>query len=244
LAIGYFITSTGTGIGKTYVTTALIRLARSKNMTVAAFKPVISGFDKQEIAASDTGQILAALGETPDDAAIARVSPWRFTVPLAPGMAARAEGTALDCEALFSFSRNALRGEADLVLIEGVGGVMVPLDDQKTVLDWIVAAGAPVVLVVGDYLGTLSHTLTAVEVLKARKAEIAAIVVSEGESADVPFADTQAELARWVGSVPVIALRRRAGGDELAPLLGAGTLAYVGKPSKARTETSSSSSGQ
>jgi dethiobiotin synthetase len=219
LAISYFITSTGTGIGKTYVTSALIRLARSKNMTVAAFKPVISGFDKQEIAGSDTGEILAALGEPLTDEAVARVSPWRFVAPLAPGMAARAEGKTLDCDALFAFSRKAMQEEADLVLIEGVGGAMVPLDDEKTVLDWIAAVGIPVVLVVGDYLGTISHTLTAVEVLRAKGVEIAAIVVNEGGSADVPLDQTLAELAKWAAPVPVIELGRDADGASLMDLL-------------------------
>jgi dethiobiotin synthetase len=219
LAISYFITSTGTGIGKTYVTTALIRLARSKNMKVAAFKPVISGFDKREIASSDTGEILAALGEAPTDEAVAKISPWRFAAPLAPNMAARAEGQMLDCEALFYFSRKVLQEEADVTLIEGVGGVMVPLDDEKTVLDWIIAAGAPVVLAVGDYLGTISHTLTAFEVLRARSLELAAIVVSEGEVASVEFADTLAEIATRVAPVPVIGLRRGADGEALAALI-------------------------
>jgi dethiobiotin synthetase len=219
LGISYFITSTGTGIGKTYVTTALIRLARSKNRKVAAFKPVISGFDKQEIARSDTGEILAALGEAPTDEAVARISPWRFAAPLAPNMAARAEGQVLDCDALFAFTHKALQEKSDVTLIEGVGGVMVPLDDEKTVLDWIVAAGAPVVLVVGDYLGTISHTLTALEVLRAKGVETAAIVVSEGEGASVPFEETLAEVARWTGPVPILSMRRGDDGAGLAPLL-------------------------
>ena len=201
------------------MTSALIRLARSQNRTVAAFKPVISGFDKREITNSDTGEILAALGEAPTKAAATRVSPWRFTPPLAPNMAARAEGRTLDCAALFAFSRKALQENADVVLIEGVGGIMVPLDDERTVLDWIVAAGAPVVLVVGDYLGTISHTLTAVEVLRAWGVEIAAIVVSEGEGASVPFAETLAEIARWTAPVRVVGLRRGEGDAALAALL-------------------------
>ena len=142
---------------------------------------MISGFDKREIETSDTGKILAALGDAPTDETIARVSPWRYAAPLAPSMAARAEGKTLDCEALFSFSNKVLHEEVDLALIEGVGGVMVPLDDEKTVLDWIVASGAPVVLVVGDYLGAISHTLTAVEVLRMKGIEIAAVVVSAGD---------------------------------------------------------------
>jgi dethiobiotin synthetase len=222
LGISYFITSTGTGVGKTYVTAALIRQARARNLRVFAYKPVISGFDKQEIAGSDTGAILAALGEAASDEAVARISPWRFSAPLAPSMAAKAESKTLDCEALFSFSNSVLHEVSDVTLIEGVGGVMVPLDERRTVLDWIVAASAPVVLVVGDYLGTISHTLTAIEVLRAKKLSIAAVVVSEGEGADVPFGETLAEIARWSAPVPVIGLRRHDEGDALSALLPAG----------------------
>jgi dethiobiotin synthetase len=219
LAISYFITSTGTGIGKTYVTTALIRLARSKNMKVAAFKPVISGFDKQEIASSDTGQILAALGEAPTDEAVAKISPWRFAAPLAPNMAAVKEDRVVDYAALFAHSLAVLDDKADLVLIEGVGGVMVPLDDKYTVLDWIAAAGAPVILVVGDYLGTISHMLSAIEVLRMKGSEIAALIVNEGEGSPVPFADTLTEIAARVASVPVVGLRRGDDGKAFSKLL-------------------------
>ncbi len=215
MARKFFITSTGTGIGKTFVTTALIRAARSRNMTVAATKPVISGFDKREIETSDTGRILAALGDAPTDETIARVSPWRYGAPLAPSMAARAEGKTLDCEALFSFSNKVLQEEVDLSLIEGVGGVMVPLDDRKTVLDWIGASGAPVVLVVGDYLGAISHTLTAVEALRLKGVEIAAIVVSAGDGAGGLFAETIAEIGRWVAPTKVLGLGRGEGGEGL-----------------------------
>ena len=215
----YFVTSTGTGVGKTYVTAALIRQARAKGLTVAATKPLISGFDKSEIATSDTGVILAALGEAPTLEAAEKISPWRFAAPLAPSMAARAEGRSLDCEALFAHGRQFLEGEADLMLIEGVGGVMVPLDDQRTVLDWICALDAPVLLVVGDYLGTISHTLTAVEVLRMRGARLAAVIVNEGEGGEVPFDATLAEIAGRVAPVPVFGLRRNADGQALTPLL-------------------------
>ena len=219
MAKHYFVTSTGTGIGKTYVTAALIRQARARQWTVAATKPVISGFDKQEIAASDSGVLLAALGREPTQENAEKISPWRFAAPLAPNMAARAEGRVLDCAALFAFSRAALEEKADLILIEGVGGIMVPLDDENTVLDWIAALEAPVLLAVGDYLGTISHTLTALAVLRARSADVAAIVVNEGEGASVAFDDTLAEIAKWVAPVPVFSLRRGDEGAALARLL-------------------------
>jgi dethiobiotin synthetase len=219
LAKHYFVTSTGTGIGKTFVTAALIRQARARQWIVAATKPVISGFDKQEIAASDSGALLAALGRELTLENVEKISPWRYAAPLAPNMAARAEGKVLDCSALFAFSRAALEQKADLILIEGVGGVMVPLDDENTVMDWIAALGAPVLLVVGDYLGTISHTLTALAVLRAQAADVAAIVVNEGEGASVAFEDSLAEIAKWVAPVPVFGLRRGGDGAALAPLL-------------------------
>jgi dethiobiotin synthetase len=210
-----FVTSTGTGIGKTFTTCALIRQARARGLGVAATKPLISGFDKTKILESDTGAILEALGEPATPEAVARVSPWRFAAPLAPNMAAAAEGLSVDCDALFAHSRAFLAQPADVALIEGVGGVMVPLDDSKTVLDWIAACGCPVILVVGDYLGTISHTLTAIEVLRARGVALAAVIVSEGEGREVPFAATCADLSARL-RVPVLPLRRNADAAELA----------------------------
>ncbi|WP_294532475.1 dethiobiotin synthase [uncultured Rhodoblastus sp.] len=218
MAQRYFITSTGTGIGKTYVTAALIRQAKALGLTVAATKPVISGFDKREIAASDTGAILAALGEDLSPENVEKISPWRFAAPLAPSLAARAEGRSLDCAALFAQGRAFLRQDADLLLIEGVGGVMVPLDANNTVLDWVVALGAPTVLVVGDYLGTISHTLTAVEVLRMRGVELAAIVVSQG-LANEPFSYAPSEIAHRIAPLPVLRLPYAAQGESLAGLV-------------------------
>ena len=217
MARKYFITSTGTGIGKTYITTSLIHQAKALGLSVAATKPVISGFDKREIAGSDTGAILAALGEPATPENLEKISPWRFAAPLAPNMAARAEGRSLNCEALFAQGREFLRRDADLLLIEGVGGVMVPLDDKNTVLDWIAAVGAPALLVVGDYLGTISHTLTALEVLRMRGVEVAAVVVNQRE-ANTPFSGASIEIAGRLAPLPVLRLPHAARGESLAIL--------------------------
>jgi dethiobiotin synthetase len=219
LAQKVFITSTGTGIGKTYVTAALIARARARGLSVAATKPVISGFDKREIAASDTGAILSALGWDLSLENVEKISPWRFSAPLAPNMAARAEGKTLDCEALFAHGREFLRQDADLLLIEGVGGVMVPLDETRTVVDWIAAVEAPALLVVGDYLGTISHTLTALEVLRMRRVEVAAVVVNQGE-AKAPFSDAALEMAARLAPLPVLTLEHGAQGESLAIPIG------------------------
>src|ERR1700722_19853614 len=135
----FFVTSTGTGTGKSFITAALVRQAKALGKSVAAYKPVISGFDPAQPKDSDTGVLLDALGLPLTDENIARVSPWRFKAPLAPSMAARMENRALDFDELIAHSLKAMQSSEDIVLIEGVGGVMAPLNERYTVTEWIEA---------------------------------------------------------------------------------------------------------
>jgi dethiobiotin synthetase len=216
-----FITSTGTGIGKTWVTAALAAAAIRSGRSVLALKPVMSGFEPEMLAESDAGMLMAAQGLGP--AALDLVSPWRYRAPLSPDMAAAREGARVPVDKVIGFCRDAVDGLSDVVLIEGVGGVMVPLDEQRTVRDWIAGTAVPVVLVAGSYLGTLSHTLTALAALG--DLPIRAIVVSESPDQPVPLAETISVLRRFAGPVPVLAVARRDGLDswrdvpELASLL-------------------------
>lgn len=203
----YFVTATGTGIGKTYVTTLLCRQFRAEGRRVRALKPVISGFDPADRAGSDTALILNALGEPLTDAAIASVSPWRFREPLSPDMAASREGRHIEFTELVAFCRP---GGEDILLIEGVGGAMVPLTGTETVLDWMMALGAPAIVVAGSYLGTISHTLTTVAAMQGGGIAVAAVVVSESEDSPVPLAETVSAVARFLPTVEVVALPRGA----------------------------------
>jgi len=212
----YFVTSTGTDIGKTFVTAGLIRHLRGQGRRVATLKPIVSGF--ADAAASDIGILLEALGEAITPQAVARLSPWRFTAPLSPDMAAAREGRAVDFDALVVFCRQAI--DADTLLIEGVGGVMVPLDGTHTVLDWAVALKLPLIVVTGSYLGTLSHTLTALAVIARAKLEIAALVVNESAGATVPLDDTVATLGRFAPGIPIVPLPRGAQDGDFAGLAG------------------------
>lgn len=194
----YFITSTGTGIGKSFITAAMVRQAKALGQSVAAYKPVISGFDPAQPADSDTGLLLKSLGKplTPEN--IEHISPWRYAAPLAPSMAARMENKPLDFRALVAHSQKALEGTEDIVLIEGVGGVAVPLTQFRTVLDWMQFLAIPTLLVTGTYLGSISHTLTAISTLKQRHIPLRAIIVNESEGASVSLEDTVSELKIWV----------------------------------------------
>jgi dethiobiotin synthetase len=201
-----FVTATGTGVGKTFVTARLVAELRAARRSVRALKPVAAGFDVSDVAASDSGVLLEALGLPAIEAHLDEVSPWRFAAPLSPDMAAARERRAIPFEELLEFSR--APRPVDVTLIEGIGGVMVPLDHGHTVLDWIAALGAPVLLVAGSYLGTLSHTLTAVAALRARGVEPLAVIVSESEQQPVPLAETAATIRRFVDPVVVAALPR------------------------------------
>ncbi|HEX6996622.1 MAG TPA: dethiobiotin synthase [Gammaproteobacteria bacterium] len=209
-----FVTGSGTEVGKTHVTALLTRQLRRIGRTVEALKPVATGFDPARPADSDPGRLLLAGGVEPSLERIAAVSPWRFTAPLSPDMAADREGRAIDFRALVAFC--ARRRDADVTLIEGIGGVMVPLDAEHTVRDWIAAVGAPALLVTGSYLGTLSHTLTAVEALRRGGCTLAGIVVSESAEQPVPADETAAVIARFAAPTPVRLVRR---GDAPPPSL-------------------------
>lgn len=214
-----FVTASGTDVGKTFVTLRLIAELTAAGYRVRALKPVASGFDSSKPAESDTGALLGAQGMAASDANLDALSPWRFSAALSPDMAAAREGRVVPFEALVDFCR--APRDADVTLIEGIGGVMVPLDGSRTVLDLIVAIDAPVLLVVGSYLGTLSHSLTAVSALRARGVRIAGVVVSESAEQPVPVDETATVLARFLAPTPVATLRRHApsGATPLLPLV-------------------------
>jgi dethiobiotin synthetase len=204
----YFVTSTGTDIGKTFVTAALIRYMRESNQPVSALKPVVSGYDSSVAETSDPAVLLAALGRPVSAEEVQRIAPWRFRAPLAPDIAAAREGRTVNFDSLVDFSRAAVLGAKGPLFIEGVGGIMVPLDGRRTVLDWMTALDIPLLLIVGGYLGTISHTLTALDVLAQRKLTIAAIVVSESERDPVALDDTVASIERFSNGVEVVGLPR------------------------------------
>jgi dethiobiotin synthetase len=213
----YFVTSTGTDIGKTFVTAGLIRYMREAGQAVHALKPVVSGYDTSVVETSDPAVLLHALGLPIDAGTIERIAPWRFRAPLSPDIAAAREGRNIDFGKLIDFSRQEIAAAKGMLFIEGVGGIMVPLDAERTVLDWMAALQIPLLLVVGGYLGTISHTLTALDVLTAHHLEVAAIVVSESERNPVELEDTVASIARFAHGVGVVGMPRMPGGLNTHP---------------------------
>jgi len=190
-----FITATGTGMGKTFVTAALARQLRARCEKVIAIKPIITGWDDGEN--TDTKILMKACGMTD----VAACSPWRFTAPLAADMAAASEGRKIDFTEVVAFCNRPFPGTK---LIEGAGGVMSPVSAGKTFLDLIKAVGGEVILVTGSYLGSISHTLTALEVLTGLEVRV---VINESENSEVPLEETAKSIANFTNA-PITILYR------------------------------------
>jgi dethiobiotin synthetase len=175
----FFITSTGTDCGKTFITRLLCHQLRSKQLTVQALKPVISGYTSENMHISDAGLLLDACGLTVNAETIDAISPWRFTAPLSPHTAATQDHTSIAWDALLAWCHQALHRPYDIHLIEGAGGVMAPLSYTHTMRDWMKALDIPTLLVTNNYLGSISHTLSAWEALQQRNIDVRAIIINQ-----------------------------------------------------------------
>jgi dethiobiotin synthetase len=172
------VTGTDTGVGKTVVSAALIRSLARLGMRVGAYKPVCSGVECGADGGrswADLDRLKEALAEpTPLD----RICPQRFEAPLAPPLAARAEGKTID-EALLTSGLQAWGGFADLVVVEGVGGILCPITDDETVADLAVKWRIPTVVVCANRLGTINHSLLTIEAIQRRGIPLIGFVMND-----------------------------------------------------------------
>ena len=202
-----FITATGTDVGETFVVASLIRHLRQLGHAVDAIKPIVSGYDPAQAAASEPGMLITALGLPFSPESIDRISPWRFRAAVSPDLAAQIEGRSIDVDGVVAYCKAAIEQRRDILLIEGVGGIMVPLDEHRTILDVMMALLLPLILVTGSYRGTISHTLTALDSLFRRDMSVLATIVSETPGSTVALDDVVASIARF--TEPVIGLPRQ-----------------------------------
>jgi dethiobiotin synthetase len=202
-----FITATGPDVGRTLVVASLIRHFRQSGRAVDAIKPIVSGYDPAQAAASETGMLVSALGLPFTPESIDRISPWRFRAALSPDLAARQEGRSIDVDGVVAYCQSAIDHRRDILLIDGIGGIMVPLDETRTILDVMMALRLPLILVAGSYPGTISHTLTALDSLFRRDINVLATIVSETQGSGIPLDEVVAAIARF--AAPVIGLPRQ-----------------------------------
>ncbi len=198
---GLFVTGTDTGVGKTEVACALLRLARAAGIDAVGMKPAQSGATDGE--PTDAERLRDACDRVEPFEAIC---PYVLGAPLAPAVAARLEGRTLSLPRIVDAAR-ALAARHDAVVVEGAGGLLVPLTEEATYAELAKALGLPVVVVGRAGLGTINHTALTVEALRARGIAIAAIVLNRAAPVDDPSVPhNAAEIARLTGITPAAVL--------------------------------------
>jgi dethiobiotin synthetase len=192
---GLFVTGTDTGVGKTEVACALLGGARAAGLDVGAMKPAQSGLVPGE--PSDAERLREAAGGTDP---MELVCPYQFGLPLAPGVAARLGGVEISLARILEAAR-ALAARHAALLVEGAGGLLVPLTPAGTYADLAVALGLPVLVVARAGLGTVNHAALTLEALRARGLAVAGVVLNRtvpDDDASVPH--NAAEIERLTGA--------------------------------------------
>jgi dethiobiotin synthetase len=200
---GLFITGTDTGVGKTVVAGAIADWFRRRHRRVGVLKPVATGcVHRREGLVSEDAEFLAHCADArfPLDV----ICPQRYAEPLAPSVAAERAKQPLDWEAV-QRSMRAIEAGSDVLIVEGVGGAMVPLDGWHTVLDLLRWLRLPVVVVARPDLGTINHTLLTLAALRSADATIAGIVINRYPT-DTPDAAQETNprvIEKW-GKAPLL----------------------------------------
>lgn len=204
---GIFITATGTDIGKTFITSALLFQMNRAAIPVNAIKPVVSGF-KNGDPDSDPAKLLRAMGRPHHLSAIEDITPWRYEAPLAANFAADREGKTVPWQAIINFCTRKL-AEPNITLVEGAGGLMSPVTDTRLVIDLIKELNIPALLVSANYLGSISHTLTALQSLASYDIPVIGIAISESEEGSVTEHQLrQLIFNRQLGHIPLVWIPR------------------------------------
>jgi dethiobiotin synthetase len=202
---GLFITGTDTGVGKTAVAAGIAASLARRRFRVAVCKPVATGcVRRREGLVSEDAEFLAhhADARFPLDV----ICPQRFEEPLAPAVAAERAGTPVDWPTIDRAIKTMSR-ESDLLIVEGVGGLLVPMDSSHTVLDMIRWLNLPAIIVARPGLGTINHTLLTIDALRKANAPIAGVVINQYPPETPPIAEeTNPRVIEKWGKIPILCL--------------------------------------
>ncbi len=214
---GFLVTGTDTGVGKTYVACGIIRALKRMGVRVHPFKPVETGCSSVP---EDALALAEAAGVSPED-----VVAYTFREPLAPAVAERLEGGKIDVMRIISRFRE-LEGSSDVVLVEGAGGLLVPITGSFTYADLAALLGIPVLVVARSRLGTINHTLLTLRVLRAYGLRELGVVVN-GYRGEDTAERTNPEVIRELGHCRVFVVPHGEPSVELFEVAGA-VNAYLG----------------
>jgi dethiobiotin synthetase len=203
---GLFVTGTGTGVGKTILSAALVAALRAGGEPVRAYKPVVTGLDEQPGEWPPDHELLGqAAGMAPEE-----VAPLRYGPAVSPHLAARLAGARIDPAALLARARE----YADRTLVvEGVGGLLVPLTEDYSVRDLAVELGLPVVIAAAPGLGTINHTLLTLQSAREAGLEVRAVVLTPWPAKPSETERSNQETIARMGAVEVANLEEIASTD-------------------------------
>jgi dethiobiotin synthetase len=207
---GFFVTGTGTEVGKSVVAAVLARTLAGQGRRVAVFKPAITGLDDLSPEAPEPDhELLRRAAESRQSEA--EIAPYRYGPPASPHLAAALAGEEIEPRRLLDAAATAGAG-ADVLICEGVGGLLVPLTRDYLVRDLAVDLGLPLAIAAQPGLGTINHTLLTVEAARAAELEVAAVVLTpwprEPNAIEESNRETIASLAQvTVETLPPLDLR-------------------------------------
>ena len=216
--ISLLITGTDTGIGKTWVGRALSHVLVAAGRKVVAVKPVESGCDSAGSHLEDGALLAAATGQAEPRAAL-----FRFTAPVAPALAAEREGVDIDLDGLVLQIERLGQG-ADVLLVEGAGGLLSPVTWEWTIVELARSLGAAALVVAPDRLGTINHTQLTLSALELAGIDVAGVVFTAPEVPDESTGTNAAAVERLSGIERVLSLPREhdpsAAAARIAPVVG------------------------
>jgi dethiobiotin synthetase len=202
---GYFITGTDTGVGKTIVTAALAAILRKLGFKVGVMKPIETGcrMENGHFLPQDALFLRAAAESS---APLDLINPYAFAEPIAPAIAADLAGVTIDIDYIHQCYLRLL-AEHEIVLVEGAGGLLVPVNSQSTMHDIAVALDLPLFIVARNVLGVINHTALTVHVSQKRSPVVGVILnqIEPPEAADPSTVLNKHALIRWV-KAPVYSL--------------------------------------
>ncbi|MGC8660412.1 MAG: dethiobiotin synthase [Desulfomonilaceae bacterium] len=202
---GIFITGADTNVGKTIVTTGLTCFLRKLGIDCVALKPVETGCELRngELFPADGNMLWRASGKS---ISLDEVTPFRFSLPAAPYRAAVSQDSRLKTSDLVEHIRT-IEETHEIVIVEGAGGLFVPIEEKRMFVDLIKELGFPVVLVTRSKLGTINHTMLSVEALVTRKLNISGVILSECDETKGPEEEyTPKDIARMIFPIPFFKL--------------------------------------
>lgn len=187
---GLFITGTDTGVGKTLITGAIAAVLRRQGLKVGVFKPIASGcrHDREGLVSIDA-EFLAMCADA--DYPLSVISPVVYKTPAAPAVCAEVENRPVDFDAIGAAYKY-LCDACDVVLVEGIGGILVPITPSETVLDLAVAFDLPAVIAARPNLGTINHSLLTIQAARNAGLPVAGLIISGYNAARADIAEQTA----------------------------------------------------